>query len=201
MDVERCGGATRSGTPCRNVKGYKTDHVGYGRCFLHGGASPNGRKAGERERVMSEIASLLEAERIDSDDPIEGLAEAERRARTMGRVLERVVSELEQWWGPNRLGDVVPHVAVDLLAQWTDKSARVSKLAIDAGLEERRTALSERQGEMLAAVLRTLLASLSAALVAAGLAEGVVQRVMVEDAPKLVRGALSVAGSEDLLRP
>lgn len=35
-----CGAKTRSGRPCKNVAGYKTDHVGEGRCHLHGGAKP-----------------------------------------------------------------------------------------------------------------------------------------------------------------
>lgn len=30
---------------CRNRSGYKTDHVGDGRCFLHGGNSPRGSKS------------------------------------------------------------------------------------------------------------------------------------------------------------
>lgn len=34
-----CGAKTRSGSPCQQVAGWGTDHVGTGRCKLHGGAS------------------------------------------------------------------------------------------------------------------------------------------------------------------
>lgn len=34
-----CGAKTRKGTPCQQVAGWGTDHVGSGRCKLHGGKS------------------------------------------------------------------------------------------------------------------------------------------------------------------
>jgi len=34
-----CGAKTRAGTPCRRPAGWGTDHVGEGRCKLHGGRS------------------------------------------------------------------------------------------------------------------------------------------------------------------
>lgn len=38
-----CNGRNKAHTKyCKNVAGYKTDHVGTGRCFLHGGASVKG---------------------------------------------------------------------------------------------------------------------------------------------------------------
>ncbi len=198
MEAGMCGARTRTGGTCTNRKGKKTDHLGYGRCAFHCGSTPNGNQAVEQERVMSEIAHLFAAERIECNDPLEGLAEAERRARTMGRVLEKTASELERWWGPNHLGDAVPHVAVDLLGQWTDKSARISKLAIDAGLDERRVKLAERQGEMLAQVLRGFLESLQSALVAAGAPESLVCQVWSNEVPGIVRLALQQASEEDV---
>ncbi len=34
-----CGAKTRAGTPCQQVAGWGTDHVGEGKCKLHGGKS------------------------------------------------------------------------------------------------------------------------------------------------------------------
>lgn len=34
-----CGAKTRAGTPCKQKAGWATDHVGQGRCKLHGGKS------------------------------------------------------------------------------------------------------------------------------------------------------------------
>ncbi len=39
MDEPRCGGLTAQARPCKNWAGFKTDHVGEGRCHLHGGKS------------------------------------------------------------------------------------------------------------------------------------------------------------------
>ena len=38
-DKKYCGAKTRAGTPCRRPAGWGTDHVGEGRCKLHGGKS------------------------------------------------------------------------------------------------------------------------------------------------------------------
>jgi len=46
-DYRRCGAKTRAGTPCQQKAGWGTDHVGTGRCKLHGGKStgaPQGNK-------------------------------------------------------------------------------------------------------------------------------------------------------------
>jgi hypothetical protein len=41
--MSKCEAKTRAGTPCRKPAGWGTDHVGQGRCRLHGGASLRGR--------------------------------------------------------------------------------------------------------------------------------------------------------------
>lgn len=39
--TDRCGAHARTtGKPCRNPAGFRTDHLGHGRCFMHGGSSP-----------------------------------------------------------------------------------------------------------------------------------------------------------------
>lgn len=42
MTDNYCGGKTRSGSPCKRPAGWGTDHVGTGKCKLHGGASKKG---------------------------------------------------------------------------------------------------------------------------------------------------------------
>ena len=43
-DYRYCGAKNRKGTPCRLRAGWGTNHVGYGRCKLHGGLSPGAPK-------------------------------------------------------------------------------------------------------------------------------------------------------------
>ena len=41
--LKKCESKTkRKGTPCQNPAGFRTDHLGEGRCFLHGGSSKGG---------------------------------------------------------------------------------------------------------------------------------------------------------------
>lgn len=89
-----------------------------------------------------------------------------------------------------------PHVLVTMYNEERERLVKWAKACRDAGVEESRVRLAERQGEMLATVLRTLLASLQAALVAAGLSKEVVILVIREQGPGLVRQSLSVAVGE-----
>ena len=50
----KCGAKKRNGDPCQNRAGYKTDHVGIGKCWLHGGLTPI--KHGRYSKVMSVLA-------------------------------------------------------------------------------------------------------------------------------------------------
>lgn len=67
MDV-KCGAKTRGGKPCRNTAGKKTDHVGEGRCWLHGGLTPvkHGRYSKVKSRRIAELLTEFEAD----DDPL-----------------------------------------------------------------------------------------------------------------------------------
>lgn len=56
--TERCGRETRDGSPCQNVAGKGTGHLGEGPCKYHGGASP------ACEDAINE--RLLEAGRLGS---------------------------------------------------------------------------------------------------------------------------------------
>ena len=61
-----CEAKTRAGTPCRQKAGWGTDHVGMGRCKLHGGknsGAPKGNqnsfKHGMRSRAYTEQRKRL----------------------------------------------------------------------------------------------------------------------------------------------
>lgn len=57
-------------------------------------------------------------------------------------------------YGPDHHGEGAPHVLVVLLGQWEDRHAKVSKMAIDAGIAERQVRLAEGQGRLIVDVLR-----------------------------------------------
>lgn len=57
-----CGARTRDGDPCRNEAGFKTGHLGEGRCYLHGGLTPikHGRYSTVRHARLAELTTEFE---------------------------------------------------------------------------------------------------------------------------------------------
>lgn len=83
-----CGAKTRSGRPCKNVAGYKTDHVGDGRCHLHGGAKPikHGRYSSINRPRIKDLLEQFE----DDPSPLDLLPEV--------KLLRALVTDyIERW--------------------------------------------------------------------------------------------------------
>jgi hypothetical protein len=55
----KCCGRTREGPPCRNAAGYKTGHVGVGRCHIHGGNTPTHVAAALRQQASELVGRTL----------------------------------------------------------------------------------------------------------------------------------------------
>lgn len=66
---QSCGAKTRRGTPCKKPAGWGTDHVGIGRCKLHGGATPikHGLYSTVTEARRRELLELVQS-RSDATD-------------------------------------------------------------------------------------------------------------------------------------
>lgn len=75
--AEKCGARKRAddvkGEPCRNPAGFKTAHVGVGRCYLHGGATPitHGRYSTIKRENIRDLITKHEAD----PDPLNILPE------------------------------------------------------------------------------------------------------------------------------
>ena len=72
-----CGAKTRSGSKCQHKAGHGTDHVGTGKCRLHGGASkgaPKGNKNAQKHGIYSTILSVQE---LDAARQMQGSIETE----------------------------------------------------------------------------------------------------------------------------
>jgi hypothetical protein len=137
-------------------------------CKVHGGASPQAKAAAarrlQRERLEGGLGRLLAELEVDAADrnPVELLLDAVHRCAAMVQILGALVGDLEagELYGPDHLGDGRPHVATEMYAMWLERAARASKLAIDAGVEERYVAAAERYAAEIADVLRRVVAAL-----------------------------------------
>ncbi|WP_151721052.1 HGGxSTG domain-containing protein [Acinetobacter ursingii] len=74
---DKCGAKTRTGSKCKHPAGYRTDHVGKGKCYLHGGASkgaPKGNKNAQKHGIYSRI---YDDEELDAAKDMQGSIETE----------------------------------------------------------------------------------------------------------------------------
>src|SRR5690606_32990598 len=89
-----CGARSRTtGRPCKHIAGFRTDHVGTGKCFLHGGRTPSHNKHSITVEVERRMATYGEPiEDIDAPRALLGLLRA-----TAGHVeyLRRAMTELD----------------------------------------------------------------------------------------------------------
>lgn len=166
----RCTARKSNGDPCG-----RWAIAGGTVCPSHGGFAPQVRAAAARrlraEQLDADLDALLaELESSAADrSPVDVLLDAVHRAAAMVQVLGALVGRLrpdgsrqridgdeDHLWGPNHLGDGAPHVVVEMYATWLDRAARASKLAIEAGVEERLVRLAEEQGALVADLLRAV---------------------------------------------
>lgn len=147
-------------------------------CRWHGGSAPQVQRAAARrlalERLEGEVAQWFDAAEAEArgGHPVDLLLDALARSAAMAAVLSEVVRRLEAGrsqhadagdgltvevvaglWGPDHLGDARPHVAVEQLRVWNEQAGRLAKLALDAGVEERRVRLVEAQAAQLVQVI------------------------------------------------
>jgi hypothetical protein len=91
--IDGCGAKTRAGASCRRPAGWGTDHVGEGRCKLHGGASPI--KTGRYSTVARRRVRDLAAEYAADPEPLSLLQDLALLRAVTADYLERAGENLE----------------------------------------------------------------------------------------------------------
>lgn len=160
---DRCGGDTGHG-PCGQRAGWGTPHVGVGRCKLHGGNTPTHVKSAAAAKARAAVAALGLPREVD---PHTALLEEVHRCAGAVEWLGLVVGQIEDKslvWGEARSvtdgngTQVVSQAGVNTWVRlWQDERdrlVRVSKTAIDAGVDVRRVELEQARVSMQAAGVR-----------------------------------------------
>lgn len=183
----------------------------------------------ELARVDGQIGQLLDEVDVPDQHPLDGLLEAVHRAGNMARALEVLVRQLDEQpdvtieidegprggetrrtvvtnsplYGPDHLGDGKPHVLVEMLARWTELHARASKLALDAGIDERKLELVQGQAQIVAGVIRSLIGRIDVDVIGELLAlmpteaRATAQALWRERWPVAVRAALEAISTQE----
>lgn len=181
-DPVTCGAKTRAGKPCRLPAGHGTTHPGVGRCRRHGGASPQAEMAGQvmlarREAMVMGVPldvqpqdAIVQCIKIAAGEvqyASDRIAELEP-GQAVGPIVTTRPRKLEK--GADARADRVEehgppalHIWIQVRHQAMDRLVTYSKVAIAAGIEERRVRLAEEQGQLLAQAIRGILADLGVA--------------------------------------
>lgn len=176
-DKPLCGGKRRgegAGKTCTRPAGWGTDHVGVGRCKLHGGKTPSHQQAGSKALAAQAVRTFGLPREIDPRDAL-----LEEVYRTAGAVdwlhqqvqalqaddvvwgkTEEVVKDAGEFPGTDTTYGARVNTWVQLWQQERAHLVRVSKEAINAGIEERKVRLAEQQGSLLASVIKAILGDL-----------------------------------------
>ena len=171
-----CGAKTRNGGTCRN-----TPLPGTNRCRMHGGASPQAQaKAQERIAVAkaeAEVARLGARRDIHPADAllelvhwtagevdywrqrVVQLADQDPDALTWGKTSE-TEKQATEFRGTDTTHEAAPNVAYRMLTDASNRLAAYASAALKAGVEERRVRLAEKQGALVADVIRGILTDL-----------------------------------------
>lgn len=153
---DRCTGrSSRTGEPCKNwpMKGSKV-------CHAHGGRAKQVKAAAKRRILEQETrraaaAWIAGTEPIDS--PLEALLEVAREITGFKDYLAGRVEELRESWRYRSDGGEQLRAEVALYERALDRTAKVLVDINRLGLDERRQALAEQQGALIAsAMLRVL---------------------------------------------
>lgn len=122
-------------------------------CSKHGAqAGPVKRKAAERvvrDKIERTMGDLREQHARPDEHPFAWLLDHSRELAATTRALSAMVDEYRSDGDDERL-----HVVLGLYREIGRLSAQVSKLVLDANLDERMTQISERTGERLFVALR-----------------------------------------------
>jgi hypothetical protein len=178
----RCGARRKSGGTCQYRAGWGTGHPGVGRCKFHGGASPQAEVSGAVQLARRE--ALVMGGPLDME-PHEALLECIRIAAGEVRYASERIAELEE---SDAVGPVVStrplkyekgaesiservfeegapavHIWIEVRHRAMDRLVNYSKIAIAAGIEERRVRIAEQQGNLLAQAIRGILEELGVA--------------------------------------
>jgi len=155
-----CTGTTKAGTPCK-----RPPIAGALVCRVHGGAAPQVKaKAAVRAEVMrwglgdAHIDPGEVLLRLVSQSAVRAeryAAELDEHVAESNTLREALVAQAYGEFGP--VGEYIRGLAT-LEAQERDRCANFAAKAIAAGLAERQVRLAERQGALIAEVLRSVMA-------------------------------------------
>jgi hypothetical protein len=146
-DVPHCLGGSDF-NPCRASAGKGTLHPGFGKCARH---ERGVEKAAGAWMMAHFIANVLDI------SPWEALLLAVRRAATWAAFYEKKIGEVDEGNDDSLRPGGSHYDWVLALERTTEKMARFSKMAVDAGVAQMLVSRARAEGELIARALNAAL--------------------------------------------
>ncbi|MHB8573562.1 MAG: hypothetical protein ACYDAY_11525 [Candidatus Dormibacteria bacterium] len=153
---ETCPATSKTtGNQCRNRAGFKTDHVGFGHCHLHGGRT---------EKIDPKILARAECARLGVPvevDPHQALLDMVWEAAGNVAFYRQRVQQLadDELTSRTKLGAEQLQGLVTLYNDERKRLADFAKACIAAGIAERAVRLAESQADAMVALVQHVIDS------------------------------------------
>lgn len=158
---DTCGAARKqTGQPCTRPAGWGTEHPGYGACKLHGGCTPT-HIASARTTMAHEAAEHFGLPR--DIDPQQALIEELHRTAGLVEFYQAKAAEDPDALLVKTMFGQQPNVWIKQMEAERRHFKDVAATCVKLGLDERRVALAEEQGKLLARIIGGILAELGVA--------------------------------------
>lgn len=133
----KCNARTPAGTYCRMVAGFKTDHPGDGRCYLHGGRSDGrpiklGIYSKKLKKTIAEDYELIVTDPAFMDLHSELAITKTLISNILGNLAERLESGENVWVGRNRHDEEVIAPEATLLLKAIESVSKTYERIVNA---------------------------------------------------------------------
>jgi hypothetical protein len=163
-DKPRCGAQKRQGAPgdlCTFVAGWGTDHVGVGRCRLHGGNTRNQRAAAHAQQAEQKARALLaNLDVVSVDNPFAALGRLAGQVVAWQETIAGIVNELgERVRYEGAAGNEQLRAEIALYERAMDRCGQVLGMIARLNIEDRMARVSEQQAEIVVSAIEAALAA------------------------------------------
>lgn len=179
--TERCNALKADGTWCHQQPGWGTSHPGVGKCRWHLGNTANVIKSAQDQMARLEVANLGLPQDVH---PHEALLFCVRSAYSIVTWLQAKIQSMDDEQeltqtvhGPEGPMKIERSIWVEMYQDALSDLARFSKLALDAGVEERQVRIAEKQARAMTSLVEAIFDRLE---VAPRARARIVQEVMAE---------------------
>jgi hypothetical protein len=136
---------------CQQPAGLGTDHLGFGNCKFHGGATPNGEKAGAK----AELNAMAERLPVTPSEAVVGTLELV--AGQLAYATLKVGELEEERMFVSTIAGMVPHHWIRMQGELQERIVKFAGAAASMGVAERKVDLLQAQTEMMGRLLEAVM--------------------------------------------